>query len=155
MTRQEKAKANNEDYHLLRSHGLCVSCKVPTPPNARTGAPRSKCDHCMKAIIAWGERNKAAVHRAQGIYRRARRAALKKRGLCVDCAKRPYGRTTRCTQCEDLFNARYRPNRKGARARSCRLCRQRGHDIRTCKQRSVDRLSIDDYATARTYHEVG
>lgn len=157
MTREEKCLANREAYRLLRAHGLCTACKAEVLPNARTGRPRSKCDPCQDAIIRWGDRHRAQVARSQALYVKDKRRKRKRRGLCTECGTNPRGRTVKCDPCANYHNERYRPGCKAGCARACSLCRQSGHDIRTCTRRpqAYGGLTIDDYATARTFTEVG
>lgn len=97
------------------------------------------------------------------------RAELAKAGKCQHCTWRPLVTETMCQVCREAAQARSLKQRRarGVKAtnQECGLCKEVGHNRFTCTwdRHSPKRAPLPDavaptrydYATARTYHEVG
>lgn len=150
-----KREASLESYHALAAAGLCTHCKREVPVG------RTICDERVAEILAWKKAHPKLAKAHLRKYKRKERERRIEEAVCTNVGcDNPAGRGLCCDPCADARNAMRRlPNPR--RPRICSTCRgklgEKGHDRRTCPLvgREKLRLSVDDYATARTYHEVG
>lgn len=130
MTGETPAERSMARYYELKEHGICPRCKQDAPPG------RVFHKDCQRATNAAAKRSKKAWGKRK-----------LEEGLCRICGRNPLATQTNCDDCRRRVNERMRLKRGKVCRIKCGLCKQPGHDRRTCRLRYS--VSVVPYATAR------
>jgi len=135
MTSAEQRADYVAYYRELKRLGICPRCKTDVP------AGRVYHKHCQRAINAKANASKNAW-----------RTRKLEAGLCIACGNAPLVTQTMCDACRRRHNGKARYTRTTDRRPKCLLCRDRGHNKRTCPRRF--RVNVIEYAVARAAVEL-
>jgi hypothetical protein len=147
----EKNPEDRDRYRFLRDHGRCVACKVADPAPGRV-----RCQACLEEASRRSKKSRYASPGRLERYRavqRATRERWKRMGLCARCGSGPTTTATLCEGCRKNIrktsSACYVPSAT-PRLHKCGLCREEGHNARTCPMRPLIGLpGIDEFGSAR------
>lgn len=150
--------ARSKRYFTLKAAGCCPKC------GDKWEGETVLCRECIDYNLSFrGKTPKAARSelRARRRWARKMRKARIAAGKCVNCGGPQTESGQRCETCRDLHNLKRNALREQRRDPNtprrihlCKLCREPGHDARTCKKRHVAEISIIEFATARNAVDV-
>jgi hypothetical protein len=140
--REQLNRASRARYRIKRQRGQCVidGCYVRVPKGITCPLHKARLKRYNKKCSS---RQQARLSKNKG--QRELYALRKRLGVCVDCGCDDLATPTRCQAHRERFNNRF-PRKTTKR---CSVCRELGHEIRTCPLRFKRDVNVIEYATAR------